>query len=91
MFAIRKLLGVGVSGSGAPVGGRILADQPVDRLTDQVRVSGVSPVLLDQVEDRSAQAGPPAVRLRLLDELVETALVEGRREPGAGPFDRTVP
>src|SRR4029453_16350102 len=64
------------------LGGGILPPQPVDRLTDEVGVSGVSPVLLDQVEDGSAQAGPRAVWPRLLDELVENPLLACPRQPG---------
>jgi hypothetical protein len=39
----------------APSGGRVLASSPVDRLADQVGVSGVPAVLLGQVADQPAQ------------------------------------
>jgi hypothetical protein len=54
-------------------------------------VARVPPVLLDQVADQPAQAGAAAVRHRDPRELVESAFGQGRREPGAGPFDGTVP
>jgi hypothetical protein len=42
----------------APVSaGRVLADDPVDRLPDQVGVADVPCVLLDQVDQDPAQAG----------------------------------
>lgn len=41
-----------------PACGRILADQAVDVLSQQVGVAGVPSVFLDQVADQAAHAGP---------------------------------
>ena len=51
-----------MQGTGSEVLGRALTDQPVDRLADQVRVTGVAGVLLDQIDHDAAQAGGAAVR-----------------------------
>jgi hypothetical protein len=45
---------------GAPPVRRILADPPVHRLAEQVRVPGVPAVLLDQVEHQPPQVRVPA-------------------------------
>ena len=44
--------------SDPPVGGRVLADASIDRLADQVRMSGVPPVLLQVVEEACVAAVP---------------------------------
>ena len=43
--------------TGPPAGGRVLADPAVHRLAEEVRVAGVSAVLLHEVEEETAQAG----------------------------------
>ena len=76
--------------SGAPAGGRVFADPSVDRLAEQVGVSGVPAVLFDQVADHAAQAGVLNPRRRGVDELVEAAVGQSGVEPGAGPGDGAV-
>ena len=50
---------------------RVLADEPVDRLTDEVGMTDVSGVLLDGVDQESPQAPCPTIRRGVLDQLVQ--------------------
>ena len=74
-----------------PSGRRVLTDQAVHSLAEQVGVPGVPPVLLDQVADQAAQAGMAPVGPGEVDELVESAVGQRCIEPRAGPFDGAVP
>jgi hypothetical protein len=58
---------------------RVLADQPVDRLADQIGMAGVTGVLLDQVDDHAAQVGrlgPVGDRERAIEATVGECLVD---------------
>ncbi len=79
------------AGLRAPSGGRVLTDSPVDRLTYQVGVAGVPPILLDQIADQPAQAGVAAVGAGEVHGLVKPTVRQGRVEPRARPFDGAVP
>jgi DNA-binding CsgD family transcriptional regulator len=74
-----------------PSSRRVLAGQPVHRLAEQAGMPGMPAVLLDQVADEPAQAGMAAVGPGDVDQLGESAVGQGRSEPGAGPFDGAVP
>ena len=49
------------AGAGPPAGRRVLTDEAVHRLAEQIGVPGVPAVLLDQVADQPAKAGVAAV------------------------------
>ena len=70
-----------VSRDGAPVARRILADPPVDGLPQQVGVTGVPAVLLEQVEQHAAQAEPTEIAPLDVHELVKAAAGQRRRQP----------
>jgi len=74
-----------------PSSRRVLTDQSVHRLAEQVGVPGVPAILLDQVAEEPAQAGMATVGPGDVDEPVESAVGQGRVEPRAGPFDGAVP
>jgi hypothetical protein len=74
-----------------PSSRRVLTDQTVDSLAEQVGMPGVAAILLDQVAEKPAQAGMTTVGPGEVDELVDTAARQRRVEPRAGPFDGTVP
>ena len=61
-----------------PARRRVLPDEAVHGLAQQVGVPGVPAVLLDQVADEPAQAGVPAVVVGDVDELVEPAVGQRR-------------
>ena len=75
---------------GGPSVGRVLADATVDGFTQQVGVSGVTGVLLDEVGDEPPQVRAPTVGHRGVDELVEAVVGESRRQPRAGSLDGAV-
>lgn len=77
--------------SGPPVARRVLTHAAVHGLAEQVGVTGVPAVLLDQVADHATQAGVVALPVGGMDGLVEAALGQGSLEPGAGPPDGAVP
>jgi hypothetical protein len=74
-----------------PIHGRVFSDQPVDGLAKQIGVPGVPAVLLDQVAQQSAQAGPAAVRPRQVDRLVQPAGSQRRGQLRAGARDGIAP
>ena len=54
-------------------------------------MSGVAAVLLDQIAQQSAQARMLSLGRGDVDELIESALRQGRIEPRPRPFDRGLP
>ena len=73
-FADTPVSRSGVIGcSCVPSNGRVLTDQSVHSLAEQVGVPGVPAILLDQVAEEPAQAGLATFRIGKVDELVESA------------------
>jgi hypothetical protein len=62
-----------------------------DGLHEQVGVSGVPSVLLDQVAHEAAQTRVMAAIIRCVDKLVEPAVAQGCGELRPGPLDGPVP
>ena len=70
---------------------RVLTDPAVNSLADQVGMTGVPAVLLDQVADEPAQAGLATVGPGHVDQLIEPAVGQRRVQPFAGPVYCAVP
>src|SRR4051812_25722017 len=70
---------------------RVLADQAVDRLTDQVGLAGVPRVLLDEVDEHPAQAGRDTVRPGRAPRELEAALGQRFGKQLAGADDVVLP
>jgi hypothetical protein len=64
-----------------PSGRRVLADQAVHGLPEEVSVPGMPAVLLDQVAKQPAQAGMSTIGGGCMNELVQAAVGQGRIEP----------
>ena len=67
-----------------PSARRIVPDEPVHRLPDEVGMADVPRVLLDQVDQETPQAGCPTVGPGALGQLVQAAVGQHLRGHGAG-------
>src|ERR1700690_177978 len=79
------------SGPRLPSSRRVLAGSSVHRFPEQVGVTGMPAIFLDQVAHEPTEAGMGAVGPGSVDELTEPAVSQGRAEPAAGALDGVVP
>lgn len=66
---------------------RILAREPVDGFTDEVGVTGVAGVLLDEVKENAAEVGTFAATGGVGAKLVQPARAERLVDDGTGAGD----
>ena len=74
-----------------PAGRRVFTDQTVDGLAEEVGVARVPAVLLDQVAEQPTQTGMGPVGRGDVDELIGSAVGQGRVEPSRATARRRCP